>query len=224
MLKPIIIRELEYPDFFRLLYNYKFNKVNCGAVETTLRLMIKKGLISRDHRAICYYGFLSGTQNEIINEKIGEIFPINSQSFQNKCMLSSQALTKKMIENPACLSSYELFTAVEHNLAVSTRMFFQTISKKGEHESINFIGTPSGLNAWENLALELVKYYYMGILDIEHSSWFQEIISRAKCIQIKKLGPCPDISISDYVELVFNSAKEEKNALLERSIFAQEKN
>jgi hypothetical protein len=103
-------------------------------------------------------------------------------------------------------------------------MFFQTISKKGEHESINFIGTPSGLNAWENLALELVKYYYMGILDIEHSSWFQEIISRAKCIQIKKLGPCPDISISDYVELVFNSAKEEKNALLERSIFAQEKN
>jgi hypothetical protein len=180
-LAPIQISEDEQPALYRALIeeNKVLRRNFLGATEKVLGIMLRNGLTRDPERRAVWCKqmvFWNGNLMMTFMDKVGESFP--NGKFDSRCFSACQENVKRTQKNPDHICSHESRDPKNGKDGGSAQITFELASSQGKISTITFIGAPSGLEEWENLILEIGKYRYLGLVDLEDEQ-IQEILQRA---------------------------------------------
>lgn len=136
-------------------------------------------------------------------EMVGWSFP--SQEFGHNCNIFCKEKTFRTASHMYHICSHESRDSRRGEWGGSAEITFQLISKKGLPTIAACCGACSGLKEWEDLALELGKYYYLGLIKFQDEQ-VQEILRRAdESVENDPTGRPEGMTITAYVKKVFNA-------------------
>lgn len=209
-LLPIVIDEKKQSELFQALLpeDRNFYLLFTTATGKVLKIMLEENmtLIPERQAVWCDYRKIYGQFNTLLIEKIGRSFP--NDDFGESCYWVCQGKANHTQENKEQITSYESRNPIKDLWGGSVQITFHLKSLTGDIHPLTFIGAPSGLKEWEDLALMLGTLYYLRLIKFEDQQ-VQEILHRTEIAVANDPTAWPeDITISEYVKLVFNTIDE----------------
>jgi hypothetical protein len=208
LLTPVVIREDEQPHVYAAFFDGqpRVKDIFLEATGEVLRIMLKNGLTKEpDRKAIhCKLKmFRDRTQTLEYTEQVGESFP--NAVFGANCLIACENKVARNQKEPEHVCSHESRDPKNGDWGGSARITFKLILYRSHRFSIiTCIGAVSGLKEWEDLALELGKYYCLKLVHFEDEQ-VQEILRRADdSVKNDPTGRPEGMSITEYVKMVFD--------------------
>ncbi|MFA7319067.1 MAG: hypothetical protein WC022_00485 [Parcubacteria group bacterium] len=207
-LAPIIVKEKDHPELYRRFFNNDdrwIERTFAGATEDVLTLMLENGLTAvPERRAVWSTSIFYQAQHHFgFVEKIGKSFP--SEDFENNCRIFCQEKVARTTRHKNHICSHESRNPKNGEWGGSAELFFYFISQRGHHFQIFCSGACSGLKEWEDLALELGKYHFLGLISFDDEQ-VQEILRRADESTENDPSARPEgMTITEYVKYIFEA-------------------
>ena len=207
-LAPIFIKEKDYPELYRRLLNNDdawIGRTFAKATEDVLSLMLENGLtVAPERRAVWSTNIFYQAQHHFgFLEKIGKSFP--SEDFGNTCKILCPEKVARATRHKNHICSHESRNPKNSEWGGSAELFFYLISQRGRHFQVSCSGACSGLKEWEDLTLELGKYYYPGLIRFKDEQ-VQELLRRAdESVEHDPSGRPEGMTITEYVAYVFEA-------------------
>ncbi len=205
-LEPITLKERIHPKVYQAIYNGEAEQLEdifLGATDRVLTLMLENNLtMVPERKAVwCNFGCYMPHGHFGFMNKAGDSFP--DEAFGENCKIFCQEKTARTGRNMGHSCSHESRDPKNGKWGGSAEITFQLISIKGLPTIAACYGACSGLKEWEDLTLELGKYYYLGLIKLNDEQ-VQEILRRAdESVKDDPTGRPKGTTITNYVENVF---------------------
>lgn len=187
-------------------------RVFIGASDRVLEIMIQRNCTQApDRRAVfCDQNWVQAGQEFTFTEEVGKSFP--NSDFRRKCKIFCQEKTLRTIEHYLCCS-HENRDPKNEKWGGSAAIIFRLLRSNGTTIDITSVGSASGLKEWEDLAVELGKYHYLGLVSFEDVQ-IQNILRCAdESVKNDPSGRPENMTITKYVEIVFGVIDQELAAI-----------
>lgn len=208
VLEPIVISEGKNKKLYDVFIGGGSGpeKLLCDAVEEALRIMLGRGLTMLPERKAVWYRkkvFIGKTLTGSYLRKIGVSFP--TPEFGESCLVACQEKVGRTENNPEELCSHESRNPLKKAWEGSAKIKIRLLSAEGKVYEMTLIGAPSGLKGWEDLILELLPYYLLGLADLDNSQ-FKEILRRAdESVKDDPTARLEGMTITAYAKMVFRA-------------------